>query len=196
MKKFVGAVAILVLMGSLYGQSVAELSRMEKERREALKGRRAKVVTNADLASVRKTEAVIVSNPEASADSGSPSSGGPEIIPPVAPPPAEDAQPVVMVPTVARNGPTLFTDEATGDALASDKNLEDRLKAATELVDLLTTKMNALWQELYNLNTMTTQDRVQQQLDETYQKLLKAQAEEAKLKSQLEASQASAPIKR
>jgi hypothetical protein len=196
MKRFLGAAAVLVLIGSLYGQSVVELSRMEKERRQALKDRRAKVVTNADLAAIRKTEAVVVSHPEAAVDSGSSSSDGPQIIPSVAPPPpAEDAQPVVMIPTVAKNGPTLFTDETTGD-LASAQSLEDRLKAATELVDLLTTKMNALWQEFYNLNTMTTQDRVQRQLDETYQKLLKAQAEEAKLKSQLEASQASAPVKR
>jgi hypothetical protein len=196
MKKLLGAATILILMGSLYGQSVVELSRKEKERREALRSHRAKVVTNADLAAVRKTEAVIVSNPDSAADTGEAAAEGPQIIPSVAPPAGEDSQPVVMVPTVARNGPALFTNDTAGDALASGKSLEDRLKAATELVDLLTTKMNALWQEFYNLNTMTTQDRIQQQIDETYQKLLKAQADEAKLKSQLEASQAASPVKR
>lgn len=49
MKKTVLAMMVLLTAGFLLGQSAAELSKQEKERREKLKGKTVKVITNADL---------------------------------------------------------------------------------------------------------------------------------------------------
>jgi hypothetical protein len=49
----------------LISQSLVELSKQEKERREKLKGKNVRVVTNADLKSMAKKPAVSVNEPEA-----------------------------------------------------------------------------------------------------------------------------------
>jgi hypothetical protein len=55
------------------------------------------------------------------------------------------------------------------------------------MVDLLTMKMNGLWQEFYSLDDMTARDRIQQQISENYEKLLKAQQDEVAAKEELDA---------
>ena len=185
MKRIAAVAGLLFLAGALYGQSVTELSRREKARREAFKGREARAVTNADLAKVKKLPAVTVS-PEA-ADNPAPSNAQTQT-------PAglsrED-----MTPTVAPNGPPMYTPEAAASFPVAG-NLESRLKAAHDEVERLTTEMNLLMQQVNNLNTMTPRDVIQQQIDETYQKLVKAQDDEAKLKSELDASKANSAPKR
>lgn len=59
---------ILIAMlsaGLLLSQSLVEVSKAEHERREKLKGKNVKVITNADLQSVRKTPAVTMTSPKA-----------------------------------------------------------------------------------------------------------------------------------
>jgi hypothetical protein len=185
MKRVAAVSLVVILAGSLHGQSLVELSRREKARREGLKGRQAKVVTNADLAALQKLPAVTVAAETADnpAMSNSPN-GTPMDLP------RQD-----MTPTVAPNGPPMYTPEAAASFPVAG-NLESRLKAAHEQVDSLTTQMNLLLQQANSLNTMTPRDVIQQQIDETYQKLLKAQDDEAKLKSELEASKAGPAPKR
>lgn len=62
----------------------------------------------------------------------------------------------------------------------------EKLKHAQEYVELLTLKMNALWQEFYSMDDMTSRDWIQQQISKTYEKLLKAQEDEAKVRTQFE----------
>jgi hypothetical protein len=194
MKKSLSLIALLTMAVSLHAQSVVDLSRREKARRESLKGIKGKLITNSDLAVIDKTPAVVVTpDPNASPNAGAENHGQS---------PAPDLRyldtPIRrMVPNVIANGPRLI--EATDDAdqaSGSGGNIEAKLKATQERVELLTTKMNALWQEFYSLNTMTPRDAIQQQIDETYQKLLKAQEQEAALKTRLEAEGAKLPSDR
>ncbi len=96
-----------------------------------------------------------------------------------------------MNPTVIKNGPELFKDADSGPGA----DTASRLKAAEELVDLLTTKLNALMQQSNSLDTMTPKDTILQQIEATTQKLQRVQDEVARLKGQLEAGKAAAPDK-
>jgi len=177
----------MAVLGALYGQSVTDLARQEKARRESLKSRCAKLVTNADLAALRKLPAMIAPS-EQTADENPAMSGGP-VSNPTAP------QGEVMVPTVAPDGPALSYSGRSG-SLRDVGNIEAQLRAANEQVDLLTDKMNQLLQAANNLNTMTPRDVIMQQIDDTNQKLAQAQDDAAKLKAQLEAAQKNPPAKR
>ncbi len=191
MKKSLSFVALFALAVSLQAQSVADLSRSEKARRESLKGIKVKLVTNADLALIGKTPAVGVMPEPGAAPSAEAAGPGQSPAPEVR---YLDTPIRRMVPNVIANGPGLIepTDDAD-QASGSVGNLEAKFKAAQERVELLTTRMNALWQEFYSLNTMTPRDVIQQQIDETYQKLLKARELEATLKARLEAAGAKPP---
>jgi hypothetical protein len=200
MKKiFIGGI-IMALAGGLWAQSVVELSKREKARRMSLGNNRARVVTNVDLAAVRKTPAVIVTVPDASTDSSVYSAENPDAAGTAETGQAGGNPPAVvrMVPTVSQNGPQLFGKGGSDDqaSTASSRDIESRLRAADELIDLLTTKINALMQEANNLDTMTPKDVIQKQLDDTNQKLLKVQDEAAKLRAQLEAAKKSPAEKR
>lgn len=189
MKRILVLTVFAALIGSLYGQSVAELAKQEKARRDGLGPKRAKVVTNADLAAVRKTPAVTVTIPESS-EEANPSGVVPEGS-------ADNSGAVAMTPQVIKDGPGLFQDNsnsATGPAAGADA--ASRLKAAEDLIDLLTTKINALMQQATNLDNMTPKDSIQKQIDETNQKLLRVQDEAAKLKAQIEAGKQTPPDKR
>jgi len=180
MKKIVSAAVFLILAGGLYGQSLVELSRREKARRESFKGKQAKVITNTDLAQVKKRPAILVAPSEAvpqegaAAADGQPSQGA-----------GGASDPDVMVPTVIANGPTI-TGPAAAALPTSAKDLEAKLKAAEDLVALLTDKMNMLLQQKENTNSVNPLDMVMQQIDETNRKLTEARDEVDSLKARLE----------
>jgi hypothetical protein len=194
MKKVIAGLLFLVLAGSLQAQSLAELSRREKARRESLQGKHARIITNADLESVRKSP-IFISSSNATDESNASAANNPQNSVNSSPASSKSAPTIRMVPTVGKPGPVLFKrDDKSPPGAVGD--LESRLKAARELVDLLTTKMNALWQEFYNMNAMTTQDAIQQQIDETYQKLIKAQEDENNLRARWESSKGNPQEKR
>jgi hypothetical protein len=71
MKKALSFILISLLSTVfLISQSLVELSKQEKERREKLKGKNVRVVTNADLKSMAKTPAVSLIKPEATEEKG------------------------------------------------------------------------------------------------------------------------------
>lgn len=188
MKKAVLAVLCFFFTASLYGQSLAELAKKEKERRESLKAAQAKVVTNEDLQNIRKKPAVTVGAAESeeavgegAVDQGQAGATAGSNVDRALPP----AQPSRSMPvTVAPSGPALMKEGSSVDQ-TSDKSTEDlqaKLKEIRERIDLLTTKLNSLWHDFYNNTDMTFQNMTQQQISETYEKLTKAQEEEAKLK--------------
>ena len=63
MRKFGRFIAFFVFSTLLLSQSVVDVAKKEQERREKLKGKNAKVVTNADLKSIKRGEAVETSAP-------------------------------------------------------------------------------------------------------------------------------------
>ena len=191
MKRLLIVLAVIGFTASLGAQSVVELAKREKERRESLKGRHAVVVKNHDLLQVKKLPAVEVTNPDAvtnepdqafGEDVAADSANAEQSVPPS----GSGAPPVRrIVPRVAAAGPTLMGDGAATDQATSAGTLEPQLKAAQELVDLLTTKMNALRQQFEFQDAMVPGSVIQEQMAETNQRLLKAQAQEARIQSEM-----------
>ncbi len=168
----------LVTVSFLGAQSLAELSKKEKERRAAIKGKKT-VITNADLAKLKKKAAVTVAQAEPAAGMPGPEGRRPGVegeTPPAAPPPFTVRR--------AESGKAPLSD---GEVADTRETLKQRWAAAQEMVELLTMKMNALWQRFYNMDDMTSRDSVQIEIGDTYQKLLKAQEDEARAKEELEA---------
>jgi hypothetical protein len=198
MKKKILMGFFLSLLGVSFlgAQSLAEMSRKEKERRAALKGKQT-VVTNVDLGKVKKKAAMSESIPgeavpaegaptgappsedRAAQPGQAPAGGAPPTEPPVEPAPEAGKEPA-------------SNDEALGQQRAV---LEDKWNRAQELVDLLTMKMNALWQQFYSLDDMTAKESIQIQIGQTYEKLLKAQEEEIAAREELNAFVSRAPRK-
>jgi hypothetical protein len=191
MKKAALFVVVFSLAASLGAQSLADLAKQEKARRESLKGRHAVVVRNADLLKVQKTPAVQITDPDvAEAIDAENAAVEPETVT------GEDEQanfpsgsgaPPIRrnVPRAAPDGP-LITGEANRDSEEGGGTLDAQLKASKDLVDLLTTKMNALRQQFEAQDSMVPGYVIQQQLDETGQRLVKAQAQQARIEAMVE----------
>lgn len=179
------------LAASLGAQSLAELAKREKARRESLKGRHAVVVRNADLLKVQKAPAVQVTEPEVAEPYDAENAATePETVL------GEDEQANLPsgsgappnrrnVPRSAPDGP-LITGDANRDSEEGGGTLDAQLKASKDLVDLLTTKMNALRQQYEAQDSMVPGYVIQQQLDETNQRLVKAQAQQARIEAMVE----------
>lgn len=171
----------LVLASFLLSQSVTELAKKEKERRAALKGKSGAVITNADLAKMKKRPAVEVTEPDKAA-AESPAAG--EAAPPagqeaVGDKPAE-AKPAETPPPADEASP------AEKDFKARLNELATKAKDAQELYELLTLKMNSLWQEFYNLGDVKAREFTQYQISETYDKLTKAEVAAQKAKKDMD----------
>ena len=191
-KIFVAFFLFLLGMSFLSAQSLAEASKKEKERRAALKGKQT-VVTNADLGKTKKKAAMTESVPEMPAEElegAAPPDGeqapaedsAPGEPSPGETPPAAVETPPEAAPPAAQGAPPLSVEEFS----QRKTELEDTWNKAQEMVELLTMKMNGLWQEFYSLDDMTARDKIQQQISETYEKLLKVQQDETKAREELD----------
>lgn len=165
-KKIISLTFLSLLFTSfLFSQSVAELAKKEKERREKLKKKKSVVITNAGLKKTKKQSAVTTSRPATTTTKAkSPSTAQPK----------------------STAGTTSELDK-TG-IVASKDQLEQKWNTAKEYVDLLTTKLNGLWQEYYSMDDMTDRSSIQRQIAETFQKLEKAKVDAAKAKKELDQS--------
>jgi len=182
--KMTRKILVILLSLSFFGaafllaqeQSLVELAKKEKERRESLKGKQVRVVTNQDLENLTKTPALTLP-PQESTSTGF-----------VGELPSTSDRPVVHRVTVEppRSQNLKETGTETYSQDISGSTLEEAWKKAKEYVELLTLKMNALWAEFYGMQDMKSRDYLQQQISETYEKLLKAQEEEARLRMEYE----------
>jgi len=194
MKRFLIVLAVIGFTASLGAQSVVELAKREKERRESLKGTHAVVIKNHDLMQVKKTSAVEVTLPvpegsegalaeDQSVDSTALTSDDAQSVPPSGSGAPSGRR---ITPRVAAAGPTLMGDGAATNPSTSGVTLDAQLKSADELVDLLTTKMNALRQQFENQDAMVPGSVIQEQMAETNQRLVKAQAQQARIQAEME----------
>ena len=189
MKRILLFFTVFSLAMSLGAQSLAELAKREKARRESLKTHAA-VIKNADLLRIEKVQAVEVVPPEpaiaeellAESDGAGPGSAPGEPGPASLPSGSGAPSGRRIVPTVGPEGP-LITGEANRDQEGPSGTLDAQLRSAKDLVDLLTTKMNGLRQQYEAQNSMVPGSVIQQQLDETNQRLVKAQAQQARIES-------------
>lgn len=161
-----------VLTVSLFPQSLTELAKKEKERREALKGKSSVVITNENLSKIKIKPAIEVTTSgeeetENQAQTSQASTPPPETSIVQAPPAQEQA----------------LTEK---DFKAKLADLKAKVDQAQEIVELLGLKMNALWQQFYSMDDMRSRDSVQIQISETYDKLLKAQETAEKTQAELD----------
>jgi hypothetical protein len=187
----------VLIVSFVHSQSLVELSKREKARREGLKGKNAVVVTNEDLAKVKKKPAVEVVLPEPPMEESAvegeefateeeiPSETQEEALTDEETTeeatPQEPAAKIETLPQLPQQ--TALSEEEFKKKKAE---FEDKWNKAAEMVELLTLKMNGLWQEFYSLDDMTARDRIQQQISETYDKLVKAQVDETRAREELD----------
>ena len=172
-KKIFLVVFLPLLLGSLvYSQTLAEIASKERERRESLKGKKAKVITNAELAKMKKKPALEIP----AAESPRPKEEAKAAQPPGNPPTAQELhpQPPSVEPVPADKSP------------ATLREAQQRWEKAKEYVDLLTLKMGTLWQEYNGLDATASKEPIQQAISETFIKLEQAQEEEGQARKQLE----------
>jgi hypothetical protein len=183
----------LLLVSFLHAQSVVELAKKEKERRAALKGKAAAVITSADIAKVKKRPAVEIVPPEQTAEEAAVEAGGDEAqaqaqegaTPPAGAQGAGTAEarvenPVETLPDLQNPAPSAKEVQA---------KLAELTKAAQDkqdLTDLLTLKLNSLYQEFYTLDNLKSRELLQAQISDTYDKLLQAQLDATNASKELE----------
>ena len=191
-KGLAAVIAPLLLVSFLQSQSVADLAKKEKERRAALKGKTATVITTADIAKVKKRPAVETVNQEQTAEEGAPGQAQEGATPPGTVEQGQGADTAAAAVKPAEE-PKPDAAAAAGQPALSDQEYKAKLgdlnKAAQdkqELVDLLTLKMNSLYQELYSLDNMKSRELLQAQISDTYDKLLKAELDAKQAAKDLE----------
>jgi len=167
-------IMVFFCAGILSSQSLSELSKKEKERRAKLKGKKIIVLTAAAARNSRRQSAIIIAKtPDSKV--GTTSTGQDEEKP--------SSKTKKIIPK------TREQDSNQKKKKAEDsQQLEDKWKKAEEYVQLLTLKMNALWQEFYSMDDMRSRGEIQRQISQTYEKLQKAQEDEKKLKTELDAT--------
>jgi hypothetical protein len=169
---------ILACASLLSPQSLSELAKQEKERREALKGKRPPVVTNADLAKTRKRAAI---ETRTDAEAAAPNA---ETVSPVEPPEEAAVLPAEPAPSPPAQEAAPGSEAETP---APDlKSLTAKHAQAKEYADLLELKMGALWQQFYSLNDTTPREAVQQEIALTFDKLEKAREAERLARKELD----------
>lgn len=159
----------LICVSLLSSQSLVELAKKEKERREKLKGKTAVVITNAHLKRLKKEPAISVTRSSYATQVST----------------KEKKISVRPLPYKAQSSVAKNVDREDS---RSSKMRQDKWEKANELVGLLSLKMNALWQEFYSLDDMTDRSSIQRQISETYLRLQKAQQDAEKSKQELDNS--------
>jgi hypothetical protein len=177
------AVVVLpfLLISWLWSQDLTAAAKKEKERREAAKAKKVTVITNADLASVKKKAAVATGETgETTAEGEGAQAEGAN--------PESAANPAENTDTSAQEALPMGTGTGTpGSAEDAQKALlEGNYLKAKEYADLLETKVNALWQTFYNMDDMTPKDQIQQQIADTFDKYQLAREDENKAKEELD----------
>ncbi len=166
-KKILVLIIVPLFMTSfLSSQSLVELAKKEKERRAKLKAKSAKIITNADLTKLKKKPAVTAT--------------GPFLMKP-------KSQPAAISPerTTSSSASTSPDKKEAGKEMTL-LEAQQKWQKAKEYVDLLTLKINGLWQKFYSFRDWTLRDSIQREMNDTLLKLQKAKADEAKAKQELD----------
>jgi hypothetical protein len=192
MKRISILAALLFMASLLFSQSVTDLAKKEKERRAAVKGKPASVITNEDLAKLKKKPAVQVAEEArpaeaetAQAEAAAVGQAGAAQAPPAKAEQAAQAQEAAAEQPQQSQQPAqpLLSEQEFKAKLAE---LSGNLDKAQERFDLLTLKMNALWMEFNNMDDMKSRELLQRQIGETYDKLTQAQLNVARAQSELD----------
>jgi len=178
-KKIVILVFLPLFLVSLgLAQSVAEAARKEKERRENLKGRISAVVTNADLAKVKKKPAVPMPAEVVPAEGQEAGQAAPR----TSPAGTGESRPVVPQNQLFQE-PQSFIRPASAESKAE---LEAQWNRTKEWTELLKVKMLALQQQMALAGNQPPKDQIQKEMNDLSQRIAQAQADEKKAKDDLD----------
>lgn len=169
----VGIPLFLILSSLLFSQSLTEVAKKEKERREKLKGKKAVVITNSDLGKVKRRSALTTDRAAA----------------PISPatPPDKSSNIDTAEPTGdSRTTPPAKKIDGPEQLQTSIEEYEANYFKAREYTQLLTIKLRGLWHEFYNMDDMTDRSTIQKQIAETSQQIPEAQKAEAIAKKEME----------
>jgi hypothetical protein len=181
-KIIVGISLPLFLTSVLSSQSLVELAKKEKERREKLKGQTKTVVTNADLTNIKRGPALTTSRQAGDTEESSMAGTSSDLS-------AQDkAEPSGAK---SRTSDTKSADRAEPQENSADE-LEQKWKSAREQVGLLTTRMNGLWQEFYSMDDMSSREKIQRDISDTSLRLQKAKEEEARARKEYQQARSGA----
>jgi len=165
-KKLLTIIILPLLCTTLaHPQSLVELAKKEKERRENFKNKKVRLVTNADLKKFNRTTTAIATQ-AANSKTVKPSL-----------PNTPQQIPVIISPKSKNRGRS---------GVEQENELEKKYQEANKQVGLLTLKMRALWQHYYSMPNLTPKNQIQQQISLTYLQLQKAQEDAVRLKKQLD----------
>jgi len=173
-KKTITALIVFMLGSFLYSQSLVELAKKEKERRENLKGQKSQVITNAHLNKIKRGEAIEVPPAENKPENAQNN-------------PKSEPSPPPLINTPAK----INSDKTTPRNLEMEgpeslEKLEEKWKKAEEMVSLLNLKMSALYQKYYNGDELTPRQKIEMEISKTYQQLQAAQKEAEKAKAEFD----------
>ena len=186
-KKFLVSLFLpLILASFLQSQSLAELAKKEKARRAALKGKGATMVTSADLSKVKRRPALESTVQEQLAGETLAEAGLADVKAQQG-----ETQPAVEAAAgaekpVAETPPGETPAMSEKEFQAKQAELVEAAKQKQEMIDLLTLKLNSLYQEFYGLDNMKSREIIQIQISDTYDKLLKAEMDAKKANKDLE----------
>jgi hypothetical protein len=181
-KIIVGISLPLFLTSVLSSQSLVDLAKKEKERREKLKGQKKIVVTNADLSNIKRGPALTTSRQPSSTDASARTGESSDLSS------MDKAEPSGARSKTPGAGSTDRAEPGQNEAA----ELELKWKNAREQVGLLTTRMNGLWQEFYSMDDMSSRETIQRQISETSLRLQKAKEDEAKARKEFQAARSGA----
>lgn len=177
------ALPIFLLTSALLSQTVTDMAEKEKDRRESLKGKKPVVVTNADLAKLKKTAAYVGSGSGSQTQgkaAGTASSTASTMAGP-------GTAPAPSLP-VGVSDQQAQSSQAASQVMNQQlkRSLEEKYEKAKEYRELLELKMNSLQLQFFNLADTKSKDLVQKDISETYAKLLGAQEADNKAREDLE----------
>ena len=180
---FIAGILPWILTSALLSQTVTEIAKKEKDRRESLKGKNAAVVTNADLAKIKKS-AAYVGGGSSSQSQGKAAGAASSTASTAAEPGTAPAQALPLGVGDQQTQSSQAAAQVMNQQLKRD--LEEKYEKAKEYRELLELKMNSLQQQFFNLADTKSKELVQKDISETYAKLLGAQEVENKAREDLE----------
>lgn len=166
-----GFILPFLLTSLLCSQSIVELAKNEKQRRTNLRlqGKRAKIVTKADLKNIKRGAALttilsLVSSIRSQNVTSTPEES-----------PAREEQPI-EVQAAKEEIEVLKTLQI---------QLENQWEKAKENVNILSRKLNTLWKQFYSMDDLTARENVQSEISKTSQQLQIAKGEETSTREEL-----------
>jgi len=172
-----GFILPFLLTSLLCSQSVVELAKREKQRRTELRlqGKRAKIVTKADLKNIKRGAALTTI---LSLTSSMQSQNEASI--PKEPPTGEE-----QLSEAQAAEPDKAIDEEAEGLKTLQAQLENQWGKAKEDVNTLSRKLNTLWKQFYSMDDLTARENVQSQISATSQQLQTAKEEETRIREEL-----------